>query len=572
MLEWESDDELPSPFINTRTLDSVRLVEDALVGKHGYLTSEVAPRILIEDSEAYPKRPQVPVAGLKLLNEQLLRDAETLEFNSALCPITAPDLGSYISGLDLFIVGSSSTCEFNAHHLYVALQPSTRTMFRLHGNLPTLTRSEVVEFMLSGIPAPDENRRSVLDLSMLIDDQNVARDIFNVINVAPDTLEITGVLDSSLTFGRVQRLAVRLSPGQSIAPYAQGHSVEMWALTDGSELSESTGGAITIGRFSFYDVDDMAVVTNYINKELIVVLEIQWDDDALPSLDIVWSGNDDDEEEFSYADWMFQSFDDVTRTTFEAIGPEDYQEVEASLLESGQLPDGASFTMFDRELLLADSSRSFFGSIEDDAFFNLVQMGDLVLPVPSNLKVTTASLNQTTYAVRANPFGLRARFFDQSNYREVVIRNSAAVLPGTSEIPTSALQSVDTSCRTYREAERSLGGTSLYMTLEGNCFDGGIGNFPASNDRARSVFALVRLRLVEGSYRDLPYDDNGTASEILSIDVRLGFSEDADYVVQLVDTLSYYFSGLSAPEARALIGQPDYDEAFFNSDREPFSP
>jgi serine/threonine protein kinase len=566
VLVWSEADNHPNPFNNTRTLDAIAFVQEPLLGQVVSITAEVAPRSLMSDSDTYPDFPQIPARELNELNQQFLRDVATLGLSSPTCTLNSPDYGAHLSSLDLFVIGTSSTCGSDLVISYTALQPSSRTLFRLHGRLAESRRDDVLLAFLSSVNPPAMATPSTQSLNDFLLGASYVENVFSRVGYKPRGRPAEGVIGGS-SFGINGRVAVTLTPGESFIPVVLDQNINIWALVDGESTAQRVASALTVGQFFTLDPTDSPIIDNYLETDIIVVVEVNWSGDDPHELSFVaeeyWQP-----ELLPYADSLFESFAEVTTSARDWVYEESVtvDEVRDIVEESG-LPSDTSFTMFDHDLLLASSQRMLEAGAD---LFNYAALGEVILPVPTNLSLTTASLGGTTYAIRGDELALRSTVFERGNDRDVIIRNSEVVLPGTIERATTDLEVIDTGCRTFRSASRPVGELTLTMTLQGNCMDRGIAMSPSSNDRIKDLFPRVRIVLSEETRYG--WNDQQVAEELLTIDAHIGYVDDLAYVRLLLVGLDYFFEGTTAEEARGLLGRPDYDVGRFNSNFEPLKP
>ena len=538
-----------NPFISAQTLDALTVRSLENPRSTLFLTVELPAESLTRLFDVVPRNEQVPSSLFTTLLLQLLQDIQATDAAAKACAIQRPEFGSYIDVLDSFVLGSVVTCDSTSQILMLALNRSTGTLFRIFGNAEDLTRQELLGIFSSVIPDRVEASPSVIPLHAVLDlsDSEVLPNVLVNLGHQQHVLPTAGRLPGSAT----GRIAVHLDPGESFVPLQQAGIVNVWAVLAGDTVRSSFGNAVTIGSFNSLDERTNPIIENYLEHPITVVLELSWDGGVVPEVDL-FSFPHSDPQTISYTSRMFSNFDVVTTDPYETFGP--YKRLDGNSTYRETFAEVEATYDPPKDVLLATSTRSVRSSSVSD-LFDYRTLGSLALPLPSDLAIRTTGYGSENFALRANPYGLNSQEFSVAQFREVLIRNSQAILPGTVEVGGSYFLPAPIHCRTFRRGFKTLGEMTLVMTLRANCVENWIPNTPSAYDRFETPNPQVTLELVENS-RLGQFNSDGVSPELLRIDITLSYTEDVTLIELLLKALDDGLAGLNAEEARVALGKP----------------
>ena len=548
------------PFIDTTLLDGIHFSASTDPEMSVLLHAHVASPILLVTTPEIQNSTEFPADGDFSLALQFEADLATLDFDTEFCPPVVPDLVNYVPEKSAFLISAIWSCETERRVLMLALQPETKTLFRLSGFAGQSSRQELLTLFLSALDAPGSGKSSVIRLfeeASPYEDGRPDRisDAYAHVGYEADSLRTGGNLQPN---GLDGRLAILLDPGQSFVPLEFVGRLEAWGLLPDRAFLP----ALTLGSFFIEDFDSSPIITNYFDEQLIVVLEAFWETDDPPRIDLVplpgGFAVTDHLESGLYADELFSTFDEVQKTPLE---------IWTASGESVDPPDGEIWL---DDILLSTPMMEALGEDELENTVNLAQLGSIYVPVPADLTLRTTGLGGVNYSVRANPFGLNNEIFQEDVARQVTIRSSEIILPGTNQPTRAVLEKGRWTCRTVRRGTKPLGVAQVRMTLTANCFDTALPAFPSSRDRMTNEHP--HLEIVVFDPERLGDSDPTTVSpELLRIDLSLGQTWDIRYVRFLLSTLELQLADSSIEEIRDILGRPEYGIGKFDFSGNPLA-
>ena len=551
VLELAAGSDPLNPFLSAQTLDALRVRSDDNFLSSLFVTVELPAKSLTGLVDVLPREEQVEAAALAPLLLQYLHDIQATDATAKACSVRRPQFGSYIEFLDSFVLGSLETCGAVAQVSMLALNRSTGTLYRIHGLTEGLSRQDVLAIFSSVIPNQFTASPSVIPLHAALDlaGAQALPNIFENLGHEQHLLITAGSPPGSAT-GRV---AIHLEPGESFMPLHQGSFLRAWAVLSGENVGSSFGNAVTLGNFHMYDERTIPVIENYFEHPITVVLELSWDDGLVPQMDLLPMRYEDPGTP-PYISRMFSYFDRVTSDPYETFGPYTRPGQDNSYVVDWE--ENQARYEPPEDILLATSTRSIRSNLTSD-LFEYRTLGEVKLPLPSDLTIRTTGYEDSNFALRANSAGLNSQEFSADQVREVLIRNSQAILPGSTEIGGSGFLPAPLQCRTFRRGFKSLMDMTLVMTLKANCVENWLPSSPSAYDRFESPHPHVTIELVENS-RLGQFKADGASAELLRIDMTMGYTEDVSYIELLLRDLDEGLAGLKAEDARIAFGQPAF--------------
>ena len=550
-------------FVGSRTLAAFSIDDDEEKVGELIVTAEPAPRWLINEAESLPRLPQIERSDFGLASVQFGGDFERLR--TAICVPEMPTHGSYVAKFDIFVLGVSKWCgdegvDFSFRHFYFVFQPSSQTLYRLYGGPASIGKEDVLRILNSILREPRDGFASVVDL----EEGEIVQDLFSSVGYSAAMMDTSNAGFEPYP-GFDSRVAVRLPEGATIVPFTAGSLMNIWALTDDESLFMGTSLTYPIGSFSIGDDSRIPWVSNTFGIDTVVMIHVHSQEEDVPFLDISRVSDDERCRPASTIETLFsnfsytQYFGSLDTAVFDYLGEVDGPEdMGAALItEANWDIHLASHQEIDSETL-----EPLFYETDIPA----VQFGDVVLPLPAGSVPTSESLGGLTYAVRANPYGQRAGVLSAGTGSHFMIRNSAVVLPGSAgQVDTAQLGSLP-DCRTVVEGQRELGPLTARMVVSGNCMvETAPTSYLTSYDEIKALSPRLTLTVQIPQTGDYPWLEDMSSLEVLAAEMTLGYSQDAHYVVLLLEILSIALAGMSVDEAVNAFGRPTHDDGLIES-------
>ena len=546
-----------APHVNSATLgvlflsesSSIRLSESQ-VPPDVVLSVSPAPRWLREESKSFPKSNLLESDKLgRLPNLYGAGEAEIQVFN---CDLPKPTHGAYIPAFDLFVFGSSAECDLsiakNKRFYFVMFQPSTESLFRLSGFTEEIDRQEILTLLRSVVKDPVSTPSVVLELQ---EDETVA-----------DALVHQGYTKdleaSNSYFPYSGRIAVRAPAGSAIGVATEMLGVDIWALTDDELAVSQWSSTIPIGRYFLNSTADNPVVENYLQLDLVIVIEVTWSEPQVPYFSLLRFEDIQNDLEVEPLDQLFSSFSDTTEYFVGVELTDQYVETVLEVLYPG---------VFDENSRLARS----VGAVEwtpllplriggeEALMMEVVQFGEIEIAMPPNLTVTTETIGELTYSARANRTGLRTEVLKPDMNTSLLMRNSSVILPGASgEVRVDGISEIS-KCRVFQEGQKMFGPLIGYLSVESICLEDNHVGALMSDDRIDRFPTRIRLILSSPQTDAYPWTTESESLEIFYVEMFASYVQDLSYMEFVMSSLERSLNGMSVEEARAAFGRPIHD-------------
>ena len=543
-----------APHVNSATLGVLLLGESGSITLSEsqfpadvVLSVSPAPRWLREESKNFPKSNLVESDELGRLPNLYRAGEEDLK---VYCDLPKPTHGAYVPALDLFVFGSSADCDLSMHKrfYFVMFQPSTESLFRLSGFTQEIDRQEILTLLRSVVKDPDDAPSVVLELQ---EDETVA-----------DALHHQGYTNDMEPYNSYTpysgRIAVRAPAGSAIGVATEMLGVDIWALTDDELAVSQWSSTIPIGRYFLNSTADNPVVENYLQLDLVIVIEVTWSEPQVPYFSLLRFEDIQNDLEVEPLDQLFSSFSDTTEYFVGVELTDQYVEAVLEILYPG---------VFDENSRLARS----VGAVEwtpllphriggeEALMMDMVRFGEIEIAMPPNLTVTTETIGELTYSARANGTGLRTEVLDPDTNTNLLMRNSSVILPGASgEVRADGLSDIP-KCRVFQEGQKMFGPLVGYLSVESICLEDNSVGALMSDDRIERFPTRIRLILSSPQTDAYPWTTESESLEIFYVEMFASYVQDLSYMEFVMSSLERSLNGMSVEEARAAFGRPIHD-------------